>query len=573
MANFRKLACGLMALTFIGSAFAGCGQTSGNGGDSTKTKIMVMNTGGGIGRVWLDEAIKRFSDLKKNEPYEDGKTGVEFEVEHNMATGVGTMQTAGYNVYFDGASPMAKALAADGRVLNINDIVTEQDSTGSSIESRIDASYRGQLKGQDGEYYVLPHYAHGVQVSYDISRFTADDLYFAAPDADKDSVEEFNSKYGSAKFAMTSIDPDVKKSCGNDGEYGTYDDGLPTSLVEFIILCARMQKVGIQPMNLSGKSMGYNYMFVEALWASLGGYEETMAKYNYTGTVKIVDGEPTSDNLFEGIDYIKKVNTKSVEIDLGTGYLANDSVARYYAIAMLEIMENEGWFSDYSYEGNNTHTDAMWNFISNGRNGVEKLGMFIEGDYWYNEARDNDKIKNFNKLCPGEDINIGMMPLPTSVYESVVPGKGRELCNLADSGRAYAFINANISDKLGLVRACKEFLQFCYSQEELDYFTAYTGVARSGIKVNNIQQGDVPTDMYLGGSNYAKSKIALWTASNVKNVWAMQTEYYNGDLNIPVIEGVKYGSPLKAIRDAESTAWTVFDVTRTRKSGWGVTNL
>ena len=510
--------------------------------------------------------------MKATESYEDGKTGVEFEVEHNMATGVDTMKTAGYNVYFDAGGPTAKALAADSRVLNINDIVTATDSTGSTIESRIDESYRAQLKGANGEYYVLPHFAHGVQVSYDMARFESEDLYLAAPDAAAGDVETYTSKYGTAKFVKTSENADAKKSCGNDGEYGTYDDGLPTSLVEFIILCAKMDEQGVQPMNLSGSSMAYNYMLVEALWASLGGYEETMAKYNYTGTVEVVDGEPTTENLFAGIDYIKKVDTKTVEVDLGTGYLANDAVARYYATAMLEILENEGWFSDYSYEGNNAHTDAMWNFISNGRNGVNKMGMFIEGDYWYNEARDNDKIKNFEKLCPGVEIEIGMMPLPTSLYETVTPGNGRELCNLASTGNAFSFINANIANNAGLVRACKEFLQFCYSQAELDYFTAYTGISRNGIKVSEIKQNDVPNNMYLGGSCYAQSKIALWTAKNVKNVWANPTEYFDDLVNVPVVNGVKYGSPLKAIRDVSATAWTVFNVTRTKSSGWGVTN-
>ena len=385
MRKLKKMACGLLALTFVGSSLAGCGQITGGSGDGTKTKIMVMNTGGGVGRVWLDEAIKRFTELKKNESYEDGKLGVEFEVEHNMDTGVETMKTAGYNVYFL-SSVNPKGLAADGRAMNINDIVTEVVD-GSSVESRIDESYRSLLKGTDGQYYTLPHFAHGLQVSYDVALFESEDLFFAAPDAAASDVENYSSKYGSASFVKTSENATAKKSCGNDGEYGTYDDGLPTSLVEFIILCSKMEEQGIQPMHLSGKAMNYNYMFAEALWASLGGYEETMAKYNYTGKVEIVDGAPTSSNLFTGIDYVKAVNTKTVDVDLGTGYLANDSAARYYALATLEVLETEGWFSTYSYESNNTHVDAMWNFISNGRNGVPKLGMYIEGDYWYNEAR------------------------------------------------------------------------------------------------------------------------------------------------------------------------------------------
>ena len=564
MRKLRKWACGVLAVAMAFATFAGCGQSSGG----TKTKIMVMNTGGGIGRVWLDEAIKRFSELKKDESYEDGKVGVEFEVEHSMDTGVETMKTAGYNVYFNSKGPTAEAMAADGRVLNINDIVTAKVD-GSSIEDRIDSSYRSQLKGRDGNYYVLPHFAHNPQISYDVALFESEDLFLAADDNTTD-VETFVSDYGTTTFAKTSTNPNAKKSCGNDGVYGTYDDGLPTTLVEMIILCAKMEEQGIQPMHLSGKAMNYNYMLVDALWSSLGGYSAATARYSYNGTVEVVNGEPTSENLFAGIDYIKKVPTQTVAVNLETGYLANDAVARYYAVSFLEILEREHWFSDYSYQGNNTHTDAMWDFISNGRNGIPKLGMYIEGDYWYNEARDNGKISNFEKLCPGVEIKIGMMPLPTSLDQPVTPGNGRDLCNLASTTNCFSFINANISNNAGLVRACKEFLQFCYSQSELDYFTAYTGVARSGIAVGNVQQKDVPNDMYLGGSYYAQSKIRLWTASNVKNVYAIMSEYYNDQIHYPTI-GVKYGSELKAIR-ANCTAWEIFNVTRTSASGWGVVN-
>ena len=170
------------------------------------------------------------------------------------------------------------------------------------------------------------------------------------------------------------------------------------------------------------------------------------------------------------------------------------------------------------------------------------------------------------------ELKIGMMPLPTSLNESVTEGNGRELCYLASSASAVSCINANIAGKTGLVKACKDFLQFCYSQEELDYFTAYTGVARNGIKVGEITQKDIPDDMYLGGSYYAQSKIALWTAKNAKGVWANKTEYYNDQINYPVINGKKQGSPLTAIRQAGATAWDIFDVTRTSSNGWGVTN-
>lgn len=120
----------MLATAAFGSAFAGC-----SGSQSDTTVITVMNTGGGVGRLWLDNAIERFTASKEGYSYEDGKTGVSFEVEHTLDTGVETMSTSGYNIYFDASSPTVLSLQQSGNVICIDDIVKEKSDTrnGTSI--------------------------------------------------------------------------------------------------------------------------------------------------------------------------------------------------------------------------------------------------------------------------------------------------------------------------------------------------------------------------------------------------------------------------------------------------------
>lgn len=569
MKRTKKMLGLLLATLTLGASFTACNIDDGGYGD--KTVITVMNTGGGVGRVWLDNAIARFSELKKDVSYEEGKAGVVFEVEHTLDTGVETMSTSGYNIYFDGGSPTVLSLQQSGSILSINDIVTEDIDTRNgqsvSIEDKIQETYRSMLKGADGEYYALPHFALHPGLTYNVDLFEEEDMYIAAPGQDSTKAELEDSDYGQVEFCLKGADgvygtaDDGKKSCGNDGIYGTYDDGLPTSLVEFLVLCDRMDGAGIEPVSYRP---GYEHYLMEALWASLSGAESTQTRYTYTGTLEYVTGYDDDTPLFEGIDYIVKPITQTATIDRGTGYLANDSVGRYYATAIEEILETEGWFSDYSYVGTLTHIDYMTNFVFSGKNGKTKQGMFVEGDYWYNEARDNMVLSDYEAVTKDTDRKMAWMPLPTALYDSVTEGNGREY-TMINSSAAYSFINANISNQAGLVEACKDFLQFCYTDAELANFTGTTGVYKAAM--------EYPVDDVIEAMPYfSKSVSVCKSASTTATVNAAKDDLYNDQVLYPTLDK-KYGSYLKAMRQGGYTTKEIFEATRTKKSGWGVTNV
>ena len=152
MKKAKRVFSALMALAMV-FGMAACG--GGGGSNSGKTKIKIMNYGGGIGRAWLDDACERFAAENAETSFEDGKQGVYFEIEHNINTGVDTMKSAGYNIYFDENTGSIEALARSNSLLNINDVLSATVD-GVTVESKIDSSALGSLKGADGNYYALP---------------------------------------------------------------------------------------------------------------------------------------------------------------------------------------------------------------------------------------------------------------------------------------------------------------------------------------------------------------------------------------------------------------------------------
>ncbi|MBQ3506026.1 MAG: hypothetical protein IJA89_04545 [Clostridia bacterium] len=564
MNKMKKTLCLLLATATVGAAFAGCDHDPDPYGD--KTVIYVANKDNGIGRVWLDNAIARFEEAKKDVSYEDGMTGVVFEVIEAQDLGLNAMSTSGNNIFFTESSPSVLSLQQSGSILEIDDVVKGE------IENKIQPAYREALKGADGKYYAVPHFALHPGLTYNVDLFETEDMFIAAPEQDSAKAEEYDCDYGTVEFALKGADgvygtaDDGKKSCGNDGVYGTYDDGLPTSLVEFLVLCDRMKDAGIEPVSFRP---GYEKYLIDALWASLAGAEAANTRYTYKGKLEYVTGFDEDTQLFDGIDYIAKPITETKTITRGEGYLANDNVARYYAAAMMEILETERWISNYAYDGSLTHIDYMFNFVLSGEAGKTKQGMFLEGDYWYNEARDNKVFEDYDKMMQGSktsaDRKLAWMPLPTHVSESVTEGNGREYTMLND-GSNYAYINANISNQPGLVKACKDFLAFCYTDSELAEFTKTTGVYRAAM--------DYSVDGVLDDMNYfAQSVATCKSAATTSTVNAFKDGLYNSLVLIPTIGGIKYSSYWNAIRHGGYSAQEIFEATRTKKAGWGVENV
>ena len=462
-------AAALALLMCLGAAGCNNKGSGGGGGNGDTTVISVLNMGGGVGRAWLDQAFERFAASVADESYEDGKTGVSIEVEHTTKYTLDDIDTAGYNIYFDQGQVNVQQFAAQNKILSINDIVTEGGAE-NSIESRISPEYRSALQ-YNGEYYALPHYEIFGGLTYDVEMFEDEDMYIAAPD--ETDVEAYTSTFGyTANFALKGAD----RSCGNDGIYGNADDGLPSSLVELLVLCDKIASKGWAPFAVAGSHVDYAAYFLTGLEASLSGYNSMRTEYTFKGDIEAVTGFSDTEDLFTGLDQygvsLPKPITETVTLTEATGYQVRNRVGRYYALAMLDIFEKAGWFNRESYTTTTLHTTTQDKFIFSGKAGNNYIGMLMEGSQWINEAIDSGSLANFytytGRSEETQERNIAWMPLPTQVYEPVEEGKGHETV-LVDMTPTFAFINANIRSD-GLVRACKDFLKFLYQEDELKYY-------------------------------------------------------------------------------------------------------
>ena len=566
----KKFTAGILALASACTLFAGCGGDSEAAKKKGKTVINVINFDGGVGSQWIVKAAKRFEKLKAEEKYEDGKTGVYVDIEKSMNLAPATINTSGYHLYFDEANTNLASLIPSGYLLNINDIVTEKaekrGETPISIEDKIDPLSRALLKGNDGNYYALPHYTWYPGLTYDVETFDKYNLYFAAPE------ETETSKYSSAKFGTGTFVKNAKtgkKSCGNDGVYGTADDGLPTSLTELIVLCAKMKQVGVTPFIVSGMYPQYGNYLIEGLWSSLAGDDMDIC-YTFEGETEVVTGF-SNEPLFKGINYIKKPSTQTVTITEETGYKAYDQATRYYATAFMKMIEQEGWFTQSSKTGTVSHTDAQSDFIFGGYDNKPRIGMMIEGSYWYNESVNCENFLDYYEVTQSKSRELKWMPLPTSFDETVTEGNGRTY-KVIETGISYAYINANIKEKTGLVRACKEFMQFLYSDEELRAMTVESGSARAldysltdedyksltGFQqsVWDLRENEKTDILYCGAENETFKSAFMNFKMN------MFTPVYQ-----PTVDGRRYTNYLAAIRAGEDIK-DIFEVTRMTTGDW-----
>ena len=482
--------------------------------DPSRLKIKVKNFGLGPGNEWLYQTADRFAKEKMETTYGD-KTGVYIDIEPNSQQNTSAMAGDSTNIFFDERQSDPYALAKNGLLLNLDSIVKDTTRVGGSLESKIFAAAKGGIMGDDGSYYALPHYEFFPGLAFNRNTFDELFAYFAADD--EENVYEYISDkgYGSANFVG---DLTAKKSVGPDGKTGVIDgvdysrdDGLPRSLDELILLCDFIKVESdneIAPVTVSGKY--YNYYpeyLVMGIWSSIAGAEQMRNYYNCMGEIEVVKRDAngnllyTNENLFKGISYIKKPQTEWVTMsaDGKDGWKGNDMAAKYYAIAMLDIMRTEGFFSETAYGGKD-HWTTQKDLFMEGKHATNQSAMLVEGSYWYNESSDVGNFDDYqDEVGTLDTLKVEWMNLPTSVYaEGAV---GRDAAYL-DCGLAYAMINGNIAGNAALKQACLDFVAFCYSEQELKNFTLQTGITRA-------ISYDLSETEKASMSHYAKS---LWEA-------------------------------------------------------------
>ena len=570
-----KRAISLLMALLAGTSpmlMSGCGDND----TSNQTKITAHLFYAGCGSTWLEEAIANFERMVADKSYEDGKTGVDIELEKTEENQIQHIAASGFNMFFDEGHQTVKGLSQAGLALNLDDVYSAysdtRDGVELTLEDKIPAEYRGAMKGADGHYYALPSYSWTPGLSYDKTLFDSLNTYFASPDETNSVL--VTTKYGSANFIKNAS---AKKSCGNDGVFGTYDDGLPTTLQEFLILCAALKQRSVTDViNVAGSVLHYPNYLITALWAALSGSDMfKTAAYSFDGELEVVTGNYKSENLFDGIDYVKAPETKTVTVTEQTGYYGYDSVYRYYATAMIEVLQKEGFFSSDSNDKTNDNMMAQGNFILNGLGEIPKKAMFIDGNYWFNEAEEfGGYFESYTEISGNEEREVAWMPLPTKIYmKDMVTGteNAREL-TYTDTSNALVVVNGNIADQTGKVNAIKDFLKYYYSDANLINCSKKNGLklayidyeipeseleTMSGWRKNLLQAGNSYKTVY----SYHDNKTLNAHMNDRFALHSLQQVYR------PTYNGVSYMSAYVAMRNG-ATAKDCFENTRLTATAW-----
>ena len=575
----KKAMCGAMALCMsFGLAACGgggsgtSGGTSGGGDTSASTSINVLVFTGTATRngaiKWIQDAAERFTELKKNEVYESGKKGVNISISDNKLIPYENLSTDGNDIYLDEARADMYTYSASNELMQLDEIVKYiEDEQGLTIDADAKKRMLG-YESADGQrhYYGLPQYEWSNSLTYDVNYFEDSGLYFAKPDATKSVTYE--GKYGTVKF----VDPmDMQKSCGPDGAYGTTDDGLPSSLEELAQLCDYIKSKSGSPFIMPGGAAGsvYSFHMVQAIWAALEGAEtmkSVTAEFS-DKAVEVVTGFK-SNEFFFGDKNIPMPITEKVVLNDENGYKMYDMASRYYALAFMQLANDNDWF--HSETKSDTSADKVQTtFIATNAN--ERAAMYIDGTYWYHEAKLYNKGSAFTqwrRTSGGKARKLSYMSLPTTLNGSVAEGEGKKNTML-NVGSSFMFANNRVSENAGKKKAVVDFLKFLYSKEELAAFTEFLGM---NIPINYDYDEQKLGDYYYTSFKQIKKEAEVVTTASSNPIHYKNLSNFllgfGGVLNYYDYNGVvKMDGYLQAYRDGR-TAKDIYEGSRLSEATW-----
>ena len=457
-----------------------CGGNDDYTGTTEDGRVIIqipIGWGGGVGNegTQANAALFEADPNWGNKAY--GKyTGVKIQVvEGAVPKSADALKTTTFGYVGSDRSHQNIADLQDGAVC-VDDIYQStfpgEDRT---LEEKLFPEYRSSFKGSDGHYYALAASQMHCGYAMYTQLWERDQLYIAAAkvDGDEDFDDEYYAdyhSYHSEKFGCTLYFSDydgtgesglnygqgmangkftytsdcVDLCVGPDGIPETYDDGQPSSVIEFLTLCQYMEdeKGGITQDTrfkegrgnpklanydaicyTGAKKSSYDALFLDAFFASLAGANyETVLKLDSEGRdVEVVVGY-TDEPLYPGIPYIKKPITKMVKVTPETGYYVTWMVEKYYTEAVMRILQREGYFN-YSTDNEASHVDAQYNFLIglyDNSNQQEACAFIFDGSYLNNEMRLNGHFDTIlDSYDSALDIRMEFAVPPSSINDPV----------------------------------------------------------------------------------------------------------------------------------------------------------
>ncbi len=547
-----------VVLAFSAVACNGPGKT-----DDTISYFDIITTDSGHGSQGTRELARRFEEKFANYSFAEGKQGVKVTVEaKGSVLQVNQIADEEYHAYVNPYS-VETSMIASGSFINLDEIFkTTIPGETKTIDDKIPENYKQMLQGASetfGDdmskqyYYFAPGVSFGGGLTYDKKCFDDNGYYFVAPEYANDQSEASYKRSGvlDADYYFADVESELYKtaittpardswegwnanrylSCGPDGVYGTYDDGMPSSLEELIVLCEKI-KDKMPPFILSGQYKGNMGPAIDGLINSLLGPENAFTMKTFeSDSFEVVTGYQANTSLW-GMNDVAVPVTTNVKVTEQQGYYTTWSSARYYATAFFKLAVENGWFTD-SVTTNKSHEEAENELILNGYAG-DKGAILLESSYWVNESQESTNYIYFDSNGYADEKNGGKMTilerekeikwlsLPRQITGTVAEGNGTPEVFMYNGAGSNNVFNAKYKDDPEVMEIIKQWLLFIYSDESLQYLTASTGCPPNLIFDRNID-----SDLYDNEPFYKDLFTRL--ENGVEVHCASDSEVYNSD--------------------------------------------
>ena len=565
--------------------------------DSTKTFVYLEIADSGLGRNWAYDIQKRFNEEFKDYqiPGVEGKTGIELLIaDAGSSLNVRDKRQSTSMVLEKMVPDDADMIKATGFGYDLTDIVTSPnpfDPDQKPIADKIKDEAKPWYVTEDGRYYQIPHVEYEPCLTYDKNCFDRNGLYFANIEDGTDNARAYHSDLTDLDvylveegYEFDEENADRARSIGPDAEWGTYDDGMPMNVLELAALCDVMKnEFSITPFVLTGKYENYANWLPTALMNAMLGPDGIQAVYDldsskmtaidgveeHNGKMEVVTGY-TSEKLFPGAsdNTIRKPVTAWVELTEENGYYHTWSAAKYYAQVFTQLADQQEWFT--TKRSSHTHQDAMWEFIFNGYGARANIqsAFLVECTFWYQEAASQGFHQDWEDEFAAQYDQVGawvrdmrVLGLPRSFDLTLAEGESKPM-GATGAQQGSFFLNSNIEGNHEKEEAVKIFIQWWYSDKELENFTRMSNLFRQmNYPLSQETLNAMPSytasvykifksDKNVGETVYYASKVP----SVRENALLFQRSYSNGAF---AYGGTGPGSFLKAFRDNASITATV----------------
>ncbi len=474
-----KIICAILGLSVVGSV-AGCGGIDRADDDvkidKNKSQITVAFGNGGVGSKWISKVIEEFEKHYENEPFEEGKTGVQVLMDPRSVvsmTGVNFLSRVDdpkVAVYFLEEVNYYDVINSD-RVADVTDLVSSpltEYGEEDTILDKLDDSLVASLKSlNDQKYYGLPFFDGFYQMYYDVDLFDEYGLYFKKG-ATTVGMDVLNAPLEDLDGLFVALEDGAivdDLSVGADRIEGTYDDGLPVTYDDFFALCRYVKyRNEFTPTLFCGGTPGYKLSYANSLLANDAGFENYMRNLTLSGTATDLVEVSASGTV---------TPVAATEITNSNAWMLQKQESRYNVLNFLYHFVHESDFYDSLSFGSLTATGAQERFLrSRTLSSVKPVAMFVEGSWWHNEASNifSSMASESGSKWSKQNRRIGMMP----PLRSEDTGEKLVLANMQDS---MIFINAHT--KGAQLEIAKKFYRFLHTDKALAIFSEYTGMTRA----------------------------------------------------------------------------------------------